>query len=160
MQATSLKDHKPTGLLRLGLRLPIWLFRTHLGWLLGDRFLMLTHIGRKSGLPRKVVVEVLRHDRANEIYYVTSGWGSQADWYRNLQKTPDVNITVGGRTLPVHAEFLFLEGGEREMTEYARQHPTAFRELTRVFLGKSISPTPEALHDIATKMPVIAFHPK
>jgi hypothetical protein len=30
----------PHGLLRFGLRLPIWLYRLHLGWLLGNRFLL------------------------------------------------------------------------------------------------------------------------
>lgn len=46
----------PRGLLRLAARLPLWLYRAGLGWLLSNRFLMLTHIGRKSGLPRQVVV--------------------------------------------------------------------------------------------------------
>jgi hypothetical protein len=43
---TNLTAHEPRGLLRVGLRVPLWAYRLHLGWLLGDRFLRLTHIGR------------------------------------------------------------------------------------------------------------------
>src|SRR5689334_1392695 len=42
----------PHGFSRMMYRLPVWLFHVHLGWLLGNRFLLLTHTGRKSGLPR------------------------------------------------------------------------------------------------------------
>ena len=48
----SIIDAPPGKALRLGLRLPIWLYRLHLSWLLGERFLLLTHTGRNSGLPR------------------------------------------------------------------------------------------------------------
>ncbi len=50
----SMVDTPPGKVLRLGLRLPIWLYRARLGRLLGERFLLLTHIGRKSGLPRQI----------------------------------------------------------------------------------------------------------
>lgn len=38
----------PRGLLCWFFRMPIWLYRFGLGRLLGDRFLVLTHIWRKS----------------------------------------------------------------------------------------------------------------
>jgi hypothetical protein len=46
------KNAMPHGLTRLAFRLPIWLYRLRLGWLLGDRLLLLTHIGRTSGQRR------------------------------------------------------------------------------------------------------------
>jgi len=46
---------KPTGASRLAFRLPIYLYRLNLGWLLGHRFLMLVHRGRRSGLLRETV---------------------------------------------------------------------------------------------------------
>jgi hypothetical protein len=89
--STKLSDTKlPHGVLRWLLRMPIWLHRLHMGWLLGDHFLMLTHIGRKSGLPRQSVLEVVGHDEATGIYIIASGWGEQADWLRNIQKHPNV----------------------------------------------------------------------
>ena len=53
----------PHGLSRLAFRLPIWLYHSHLGWLLGTRFVLLTHTGRKSGLSRQTVLEVVRYDK-------------------------------------------------------------------------------------------------
>ncbi|HZD55150.1 MAG TPA: nitroreductase family deazaflavin-dependent oxidoreductase, partial [Anaerolineales bacterium] len=73
----------PTGLARLALRAPIWIYRLGLGKLLGNRFLELTHIGRKSGLPRHTVLEVVRYDPANGIYYIAVGFGKHSDWYKN-----------------------------------------------------------------------------
>lgn len=54
---TKIKEvQTPHGLARLLFRLPIWLFRLHLGWLAGHCFLLLTHSGRQSGLPRQTVL--------------------------------------------------------------------------------------------------------
>src|SRR5215204_4945342 len=40
---------RPTGALRLAFRLPIYLYWLGLGQLLGHRFMLLTHRGRRSG---------------------------------------------------------------------------------------------------------------
>ena len=93
-QESILKD-PPGRFLRMVLRLPLWLYRLRLGFLLGRRFLLLTHTGRKSGLARQAVLEVVRHDRATGTYVVASGWGEGSDWFRNIQKTPNVVVTVG-----------------------------------------------------------------
>lgn len=55
---TKIKEVRPPhGLMRLMMSSPIWLFRMHLGWLLGDRFMLLTHTGRKSGQPRQTILK-------------------------------------------------------------------------------------------------------
>jgi len=56
---TKIAERLPVrGPLRMLLRLPIWLYRLQLGWLQGERGLMLTHIGRSSGRVRQTVLEV------------------------------------------------------------------------------------------------------
>jgi hypothetical protein len=57
-------ESKPAGALRLAFRLPIYLYRLDLGWLLGHRFLLFAHLGRKSGLLRETVLEVILYDPA------------------------------------------------------------------------------------------------
>jgi hypothetical protein len=52
----------PTGLSRLLWRAPIWLYRLGLGGLLGSHFVLLNHVGRKSGQPRQTVLEVVDRD--------------------------------------------------------------------------------------------------
>lgn len=71
------------------------LYRAHLGWMLGHRFLLLTHTGRTSGLKRQTVLEVMRHDRSTGMYVVASGWGAKADWLRNVTQTPAVIVQSG-----------------------------------------------------------------
>jgi hypothetical protein len=46
----------PTGVSRLAFKMPIYLYRLNLGWLLGHRFLLLVHRGRKCGLLRETVL--------------------------------------------------------------------------------------------------------
>ena len=149
----------PRGLLRWLARLPIWLYRAGLGWLLGNRFLMLTHIGRKSGLPRQVVLEVVRHDRANDTYYVAVGFGQNTDWYRNLSKTPDVVIRVGRRRIAVRAGRLSPEEAERVMLDYARRHPLAIRELAHV-LGWRVNGAEADYRALGRIIPIIALRPR
>ena len=96
----------PRGLFRWLVRLPVWLYRARLGGMLGDRFLMLTYIGRKSGQPRQVVLEVVRHDKDTDTYYVAVGFGERTDWYRNVLKTPEVVVQSGWRQLAARAERL------------------------------------------------------
>ncbi|HCU92327.1 MAG TPA: nitroreductase family deazaflavin-dependent oxidoreductase, partial [Actinobacteria bacterium] len=73
---------RPAGVRRLLYRLPVWLYRARLGWLLGHRFVLINHIGRTSGRVRQVVVEVAEHDRVSGAVAVVSGFGPGSDWYR------------------------------------------------------------------------------
>jgi deazaflavin-dependent oxidoreductase (nitroreductase family) len=152
--------HKPRSLLRWALRLPIWLYRLQLGWLLGERFLLLTHIGRTSGRPRHTVLEVLRRDRATETYIVASSWGMHADWWRNIQHNPDVTITVGGHKRPTLATCLSITEGAQELWEYAQHHPRAFRVLTSVLTDQRMHGTAECCHELAQSVPIIALRPR
>lgn len=156
----SVIDSPPGKILRLGLRLPIWLYRIHLDRLLGDRFLMLIHTGRKSGLPRQTVIEVVQYDKATNTYYVVSGWGEKSDWYQNICKSPRVTVHVGGRKFQATAEFIALEKAIEILESYAREHPVAFSELSGLFLGERMKPGSDAPERIARKMPMVAFHPE
>lgn len=147
-------------MLRFGLRLPILLFRLHLDFMLGDRFLMLIHTGRKSGQPRRVVIEVVQHDKTTDTYYVVSGWGEKADWFQNIRKTPRVTIHVRGRKFQSQAEFVPVEKAIEIVSAYARDHPVAFNELSGLFLGERMKPGSDAPERLARRMPMVAFHPE
>ena len=154
----SVIDTQPKGMLRLGLRLPIILYRLRLGWLLGDRFLMLTHTGRKSGLARQTIIEVVKHDKETNTYYVASGWGEKSDWYQNIRKTPQVTVQVRGRKFQTTAEFIPVEKAIDIVNDYAREHPIAFNELSGLFLGERMKKGSDAPERVAKKMPMVAFH--
>jgi deazaflavin-dependent oxidoreductase (nitroreductase family) len=85
---------------RLGralVRAPIWLYRLGLGGLLGGRFLLLTHTGRRSGRPRQVVLEVVGRHEPCGGFLVASGSGTRSQWFRNILEDPRVRFQVGRR---------------------------------------------------------------
>jgi len=75
----------------------VLLYRIGLGRLLGQRFLLLEHRGRRSGRLRRVVVEVVRRDPDRDAWIVASAWGERTQWYRNLLAQPEAMVQVGGR---------------------------------------------------------------
>jgi deazaflavin-dependent oxidoreductase (nitroreductase family) len=155
----TLDTRPPHGLARMAARLPIWLYRARMGWLLGDRFLMLTHTGRKSGLPRRVVLEVVHHDKASGTYVIASGWGEKSDWFRNIQKTPQVTVHAGSRRFEAVAVRLSSEEAERELLDYARRHPIAFRELAGFMAGERLKGAPEDCRLLARSIPLVILRP-
>jgi deazaflavin-dependent oxidoreductase (nitroreductase family) len=149
----------PRGLSAIPWRLPIWLYRLKLGWLMGNRALLLTHIGRVSGIPRNAVLEVVRFDQEEKIYYVASGFGERADWYQNITKSPEVTIQVGRREIPCTAERLSLDEAAAELEDYAQRHPSAFKGLMRL-LGYKVGDSTESIRNLAELIPIIAFKPR
>jgi len=109
----------------------MWCYRLRCGWLLGKRFLLLNHTGRRSGLPRQTVLEVVKYDADTDTYFVASGFGKQSDWYRNLLKTPTVSIQVGRRCMDVVAHPMTPEESGEAMVSYARRYPKAAKLICR-----------------------------
>ncbi|NML51115.1 nitroreductase family deazaflavin-dependent oxidoreductase [Streptomyces sp. R302] len=131
MPTSPQRPRPPVGWRRLLLRSPIRLFRAGLGPLFGGRLLLLIHTGRQSGRSREVVLEVVARDRHQGTWTVASGFGPEAQWYRNLRHTPQATIQFGRGYYVVTAQFPTPEEGGRIMTEYARRHPRAARTLCR-----------------------------
>ncbi len=148
----------PRGLARLAFRAPIGLYRLGLGWLLGHRFLLLTHTGRKSGQPRQTVLEVVRYDPIRHIFYVASGWGKQSNWYRNVSANPQVTIRSGRIQMTALAHPLSPEMAGDELVNYAQRHPQAMRELAR-FMGYRLDGSEADIRSLGETIPIIAFSP-
>lgn len=148
----------PRGLARLGFRLPIWLYRLGLGGLLGNRFLLLTHTGRKSGRKRQTVLEVVRFDPRAETFIVAVGFGPQSDWYRNIRVHPEVTVQSGRKRWRMTAEILSKEQAGEEMLDYGRRHSRALRELVG-FLGYRIDGSPASIRALGENLSMVAFRP-
>lgn len=148
----------PRGLTGWLMRLPVWLYRAGLGGLLGKRFLMFTHTGRKTGRKRQTVVEVVDHDPAAGVYYVVSGWGERSDWYRNVMANPRVAVQVGNHKFDATAERLAPEEGARIMLSYAREHPQALRMLAQM-MNYPLDGSEESAQEFGRMIPVLAFRP-
>ena len=149
---------KPKGLLKWAFHLPRYLYRWHLGWMLGHRVLMVTHIGRKTGLRRQTVLEVVHYDPATQECVVVAGWGEQTDWYRNLQAHPALEVQVGSTRYPPVQRFLTLEETYALFSDYQHVHPRGLRVILRR-LGYGYHGSQEELRAIAQVIPAVAFRP-
>lgn len=132
----------PAGIARALYRAPISLYRLGLGGLLGRRFVLLNHTGRKSAQPRQAVLEVVDYDKATDTCTIVSAWGDQSDWYQNILKEPDVTIQLGRRELAVTADPFSPEASGEAMVAYARRHPRAAKSLMGL-LGFEVSGSEE-----------------
>lgn len=146
----------PRGLRRTLVRLPVHLYRMHLGGLLGERFLLLEHTGRVSGKRRQVVLEVIEH--TDDGYTVCSGFGPAADWYRNVRRNPDVTIQVGRRRFPATAHPLAPEEGGEIMARYAPRHPKAAARLVHL-MGFTVDGTADDYRRVGRTLPFLRLTP-
>jgi deazaflavin-dependent oxidoreductase (nitroreductase family) len=148
----------PRGFLRWLLRLPIDLYQLRLGWLLGERFMLIEHLGRKSGKWQKVVIEVVGHDEETDTYFAASGWKQRSNWYRNILAHPQVRLSVGRRSrLTAVAQTLDATSAGDRLLDYARRHPLAMRELAEI-MGFPNHDTEADIRAIAESLPIIGFH--
>ena len=139
--------------------MPIYLYRIDLGWLLGHRFLLIFHRGRKSGLLHETVLEVLFHDPDTRESVVLSAWGERSDWYRNVAATPALEVRTGGKRYVPEQRFLAPEENHAIVCDYGRRHPLAFRVFAKVF-GYPLHGTRAERREVARSLRLVAFRPR
>jgi deazaflavin-dependent oxidoreductase (nitroreductase family) len=81
----------PKGILRLLKYPPRLAYAIGLGPLYGRIVLLLTTTGRKSGLKR---ITPLQYEEIDGELYIGSARGVKADWFRNIQANPQVELRV------------------------------------------------------------------
>ena len=143
----------PTGLKRLLFRSPIPLFRARLGFLFGKRFLMLEHTGRKTGETRRTVLEVVAN--RDDAVYVAAGWGSAAQWLKNVRADPNVVFYLGSKRHHTVAEMVPEEEAMELMTEYAEAHPRALERLAAFMLEDPGKGAAEQARRVAAAVPMV-----
>jgi deazaflavin-dependent oxidoreductase (nitroreductase family) len=83
--------------LRLVFQAPAIIYRWRCGWPLGHGFLLLIHVGRRTGLPRRTVLEVVEYRREGREAIVISAFGRNAGWLRTIQAMSSFELIVGSR---------------------------------------------------------------
>ena len=135
-------------------RAPISLYRAGYGFLLGHRVLMLEHIGRKTGLPRYVVLEVVRQ-LSEDSFVVAAGMGTKADWYRNIERQPQVRVWVGRRNAAVAvAQPIEQSEARRHFEAYRAERPWTWR-LLRPLISKLIGQPGQTDEDLFATVPLV-----
>jgi deazaflavin-dependent oxidoreductase (nitroreductase family) len=151
--------------LRRLFRAPVCLYRWNLGWLLGQRFLLLIHIGRRTGLRRNTVLEVMEvmeYRKEGPEAVVMSAFGRNADWLRNIEATPAPEVVIGSQHFVVAHRFLDEEEAIRVITGYERRNwfiAPIIRAILSRLLGWRYDGSEGARRRLAAQLPLITFRP-
>ena len=119
-------DQLMTRVLRVFSRMHITLYRWTGGFIggriFGNRMLLLTTTGRKTGQPRTTPVAYLADGDALVIVGGAAGVAKQPAWWLNLQSHPEAQIQVGRHKLRVSASKALPEEQQRLWARYPAQH--------------------------------------
>jgi len=144
-------------------RAPVRLYEHNLGWLLGRRFVCLTHIGRRSGRRYRTVLEVIATNPAAGEVVIIAGLGPSSDWYRNIQANPAVEVVTGRQRFePVHRRLAEAEA-MTVVADYERRNrwigPVIRPVLSRL-LGWRYDGTNTARRRMVRQLPLVAIRPR
>jgi deazaflavin-dependent oxidoreductase (nitroreductase family) len=132
---------RPDPIRRFLYRLPLLLDRAGLPALdgavqrlLGIDWIVLETVGRRTGRPHVVVLDVIDHDRASDRYYVQPAYGEAADWVRNVRRESRVTARVGSRRVRGRVRDVTGAEGADAMLRFMRAHPR-YARVVAWFVG-------------------------
>jgi deazaflavin-dependent oxidoreductase (nitroreductase family) len=133
-----------------------------LGWVFGHRLLLLTHIGRRTGLRRQTVLEVVEYRKRSSEVVVVSGFGRDSDWVRNIEATPGEEVTVGTQHFVVTHRFLSEDEATKVIQDYEHRNRFIMPIVRRGFswlLGWKYRSSEGDRKRLVQQLPLIAFRP-
>jgi deazaflavin-dependent oxidoreductase (nitroreductase family) len=128
-----------------------------LGPRIGRLVLLLTTTGRKSGKPRVVP---LQYEEIDGKFYLGSSRGEKADWVRNIQANPKVNVRVKARRFTGTADVVTDASRITDFLEARlHRHP---RMIGAMMKSEGLSKTPDrkALEQYAAQLVVVVVTPE
>lgn len=148
--------------LRLLLRLPVHLFHWRGQFLLGHRFMLLIHTGRRTGQRHETVLEVMEYRTPGPELIVMSGFGRNAGWLRNIRATPDPRVVIGRQHFIASFRELDEADATRVVESYERRSrlmaPIVRAVLSRL-LGWPYRGSADDRRRLVRQLPLIAFRP-
>jgi len=145
------------------LDLPQHVYLRGRGWMLGYRFLQLTHCGRRTGRTFSTVLEVVRFESQTHEATVVSGFGSGADWLRNIQANGHAQIKIARESFDATFRMVGPEEAIEVFEAYERRNrfvrPVVYAVLSRL-LGWRYDGSEQARRKMADQLPMIAFRPR
>lgn len=155
-------EHRPGPLARRLLAAPARLYDWHLGWVLGRRFLRLTHVGRRSGRRYRTMLEVIGTGPAPGEVIVIAGLGRSANWYRNIRAGSGAEVAIGRRRFHAVPRELTEPEAVAALADYEHRNrfvrPVVRRALTWL-VGWPYDGSDDARRRLVRQLPVIALRP-
>ena len=144
-------------------RAPVYLYRWRLGWLLGNRFLLLMHTGRRTGRPHQTVLEVVEYQKQGPEVVVMNGFGPDCDWVRNIEAKPGEEVVVGSCRFVASHRFLGEEEAMKVIRDYENRN-RFFAPIVRAgfswLLGWPYRGGENDRSGLVKQLPLIAFRPQ
>ena len=133
------------------------LYAIGLGRIMGRIILLLTTTGRKSGKKR---VTPMQYEAIGCDYYVGSARGLNADWVRNIQANPLVEVRVGAKHFFGTAEVVNDPAKFADFMEVRlERHPRMIGLIMEKAHGLPRHPSREQLEEIAKTEVFVILHP-
>lgn len=154
---------RPGPIVSQALRLPARLYDIGAGRLLGHRFLLLTHRGRRSGRPYRTILEVVRWDPEKREATVMSGFGAQANWRLNVLAGGAVEVQIATTQFAAAARSLEREEAVVVLADYERRNRLAgpiVRAILSRLAGFRFDGSAEARERLVEALPLLAFSPR
>jgi deazaflavin-dependent oxidoreductase (nitroreductase family) len=133
------------------------LYALGLGPIVGRIILLLTTIGRKTGLKR---VTPLQYEEIDGRYYLGAARGLQADWVRNIQCNPQVDVRVKSLHFHGQAEVVTEPARIADFIEVRLQrHPFMIGTIMQKAHGLPRTPSRAQLEKLAEKETLVIITP-
>lgn len=133
------------------------LYAIGLGPLIGRIILLLTTTGRRSGMKR---VTPLQYEMIDSDYYLGAARGVKADWVRNIQSSPQVEVRVGAKCIAGTAEVVTDPSKFADFMEVRlERHPRMIGLIMQKAHGLPKRPSREQLEDLAKDEVFVIVHP-
>ena len=118
--------------------------------------LLLTTIGRKTGLPRQTP---LQFELVDGLIYIASARGQEADWFKNILANPRVRVQVQKREFDALAEPVTDPGRIADFLEMRlRRHTIMVRLIMHLFDGLPLHFQRADLEEISRQKVLVILH--
>ncbi len=133
------------------------LYAIGLGSLIGRIILLLETTGRRSGKKR---VTPLQYEKIGDDYYVGAARGTKADWVRNIQSYPQVEVRVGAKQFHGMAEVVTDPSRFADFVEIRLQrHPRMIGLIMEKAHGLPRHPSREQLEELGRTEAFVILRP-
>jgi deazaflavin-dependent oxidoreductase (nitroreductase family) len=136
---------------------PQILYALGLGPIYGRLVLLLTTMGRKSGLER---ITPLQYDEIDGKIMIGSARGTSADWYRNILANPNVKVRVKSRQFEGTAEAISDIEQVADYLEYKLAKRPRMVGMIMKFEGFPDQPTRKDFEAYAANRAMVIISPK
>jgi deazaflavin-dependent oxidoreductase (nitroreductase family) len=125
--------------------------------------MLLTHTGRRTGLRRQTLLEVVEYRKGGPEVVVANGFGPDCDWVRNIQAKPDEEVTVGSEHFAASHRFLNQDEAAAVIRGYEYRNRVIAPIVRAGFswlVGWKYHSTDTDRRRLVSQIPLIAFQPR